>query len=159
MRKPAHLASLPSLPFTISQSLLKLMSIESMMLSNYLILCCPLLLLPSVFPSIRVFFNKSDLCIRWPKFWSFSFRIRPFNEYSGLISFRIDWFVPLSVQGTLKSLPQHHNSKVLFFGAQPLWWSNSDIHTWLDKLLFLWTFVYMARIHGRAVQKRSSWPR
>ena len=109
-----------SLPFTISQSLLKLMSIESMMLSNYLILCCPLLLLPSVFPSIRVFFNKSDLCIRWPKFWSFSFRIRPFNEYSGLISFRIDWFVPLSVQGTLKSLPQHHNSKVLFFGAQPL---------------------------------------
>ena len=101
MRKPAHLASLPSLPFTISQSLLKLMSIESMMLSNYLILCCPLLLLPSVFPSIRVFFNKSDLCIRWPKFWSFSFRIRPFNEYSGLISFRIDRFDLLALQGTL----------------------------------------------------------
>ena len=91
--------------------LLKLMSIESMMPSNHLILCRPLLLLPSVFPSIRVFSNESALCIRWPKYWSFSFSISPSNEYSGLISFRIDWFELLAVQGTLKSLLQHHSSK------------------------------------------------
>ena len=89
--------------FTISQSLLKLMSNESVMLSNHLILCHPLLL-PSIFPSIRVFSNESALCIRWPKYWSFSFSISPSNEYSGLISFRIDWLDLLSVQGTLKSL-------------------------------------------------------
>ena len=87
---------------TIPWSLLTFMSIESMMLSNYLILCPPLLLLPLVFPSIRVFFNKSALCIRWLKYWSFSFSISPFNEYSGLISFRIDWFDLLAVQGTEK---------------------------------------------------------
>ena len=91
------------LSFTISQSLLKLMSIESVMPSNQLILCHPLLLLPSIFPSIRVFSSESALCIRWPKYWSFSFSIRPSNEYSGLISFRIDWFDLLAVQGTLKS--------------------------------------------------------
>ena len=96
---------------TNSQSLLKHMSIESVMPSNDLF-CRPLLLLPSVFPSIRVFSNKSVLRIRWPKYWSFSFSISPSNEYSGLISFRIDWFDLLAVRGTLKSLLQHHSSKV-----------------------------------------------
>ena len=99
-----------SLSITNSQSLLKLMSIKSVMPSNHLILCHPLLL-PSIFPSIRVFSNESVLCIRWPKFWSFSFSISPSNEYSGLISFRIDWLVLLAVQETLKSLLQHHSSK------------------------------------------------
>ena len=95
-----------------SRSLLKFMSIESMMLYNHLILCCPLLLPPSMFPSIRVFSNKSVIHIRWPKYWSFSFSISPSNEYSGLISFRIDWLDLLAVQGTLKSFIQHHSSKV-----------------------------------------------
>ena len=100
-----------SLSFTISWSLLKFMSIESVMPSNYLILCHPLLLLPSIFPSIRVFSNESVLHIRWPKYWSFSFRICPSNENSGLISFRFDWLDLLAVQGTLKSLLQHLSSK------------------------------------------------
>ena len=100
-----------SLSFTISQSLLKLMSIESVMPSNLLILCRPLLLLPSVFPSIRVFSHESVLGIKWPKYWSFSFSISTSNEYSGLISFRIDWLDLLAVQGTLKSLLQYHSSK------------------------------------------------
>ena len=95
--------------FTTSRSLLKLMSIKLMMLSNHLILCQPLLLLPSIFPSIKVFTNESTLRIRWPKDWSFS--ISPSNEYPGLISFRIDWFDLLAVQETLKSLLQHCNSK------------------------------------------------
>ena len=102
----AHQASLS---FTISQSLLKLMSIESVMPPNHLILCCSLFL-PSIFPSIRVFSKESVLCIRWPKYWSFSFSICPSNEYSELISFWIDWFGLLIVQGTLKSLLQHHSS-------------------------------------------------
>ena len=92
--------------------LLKLMSIESVMPSNHLILCCPLLLLPSIFPSIRVFSNKLALCIRWPKYWSFCFSISPSNEYSGLISFKTDWLDLFAVQGTLKSLLQHHTLKV-----------------------------------------------
>ena len=100
-----------SLSITNSQSLLKLMSIKSVLPSNHLIFCRPLLFLPSIFPSIRVFSNESALCIRWPKYWSFSFIISPSNEYSGLISFRIDWFDLLAVQGTLKSLLQHHSSK------------------------------------------------
>ena len=100
-----------SLSTTNSWSLLKLMSIELVMPSNHLILCHPLLLLPSVFPSIRVFSNESVLCIRWPQYWSFSFSISPSNEYSGLISFRIDWFDLPAVQGTLKSLLQYHSSK------------------------------------------------
>ena len=100
-----------SLSITNSWSLLKLTSIESVMPSNHLILCCPLLLLPLVFPSIRVFSNKSVLHIRWPQYWSFSFSISPSNEYSGLISFRMDWLDLLTVQGTLKSLLQHHSSK------------------------------------------------
>ena len=98
-----------SLSITNSQSLLKLMSIESVMLSNHPILCRPLLLPPSIFPSIRVFSNESVLYIRWLKYWSFSFSISPSNEYSGLISFRMDWLDLLAVQGTLKSLPQHHS--------------------------------------------------
>ena len=100
-----------SLSITNSQSLLKCMSTESMMPSNHLILCRPLLLLPSIFPSIRVFSNESALRIKWPKDWSFSFHISPSNEYSGLISFRIDWLNLLAVQETLKSLLQHHSSK------------------------------------------------
>ena len=100
-----------SLSITNSWILLKLMSIESVMPSNHLILCCPLLLLPSIFPSIRVFSNESVLCIRCPKYWSFSFTISPSDEYSGLISFRIDWFDLLAVQGTLTSLLQHHSLK------------------------------------------------
>ena len=99
-----------SLSIANSQSLLKLMSIKLVMPSNHLILCHPLLL-PSVFPSIRVFSKESVLHIRWSKYWSFSFSISPANEYSGLISFRMDWFDLLTVQGTLKSLPQHHSSK------------------------------------------------
>jgi len=102
-----------SLSFTISRTLLKLMSIESVMPSNHLVLCHPLLLLPSVFPSIRVFSNESVLCIRWPKDWSFSFSIIPSNEYSESISFRIDWFDLLAGQGTLKSLLEYHSSKAL----------------------------------------------
>ena len=99
-----------SLSLTISWSLLKLVSIESVMPSNHLILCCSLLL-PSIFPSIRVFSKESVLCIKWPKYWSFNFSISPSNEYSGLISFRMDWLDLLAVQGTLKTLLQHHSSK------------------------------------------------
>ena len=104
-----------SLSITNSRSLLKLMSIELVMPSNHLILCCPLLLLPSIFPSIRFFSNESVLRIWWPKYWSFSFNISPSNEYSGLISFRMDWLDRLAVQGTLKSLLQHHSSKASIF--------------------------------------------
>ena len=111
----AHQASLF---ITNSQSLLKLMSIESVMPSNHLILCRPFLLSPSIFPSIRVFSNESILCIRWPKYWSFSFNISPSNEHPGLISFRMDWFDLLAVQGTLKSLLQHPVQKHQFFCTQ-----------------------------------------
>ena len=107
-----------SLSITNSRSLLKLMSIESVMPSNHLILWRPLLLLPAIFPSIRVFANESALPIRWPKYWSFSFNISPSNEHSGLTSFRMDWVDLLVVQGTLKSLLQHHSSK-----ASVLWHS------------------------------------
>ena len=103
-----------SLSFTICQSLLKLLSIESLMPSNHLIPCCPPLLLPSIFPSIRVFSNESALHIRWPKYYSFSFSISPSDEYSGLIFFRIDWFDLLAVQGTHKSVLQHHSSLKAF---------------------------------------------
>jgi len=111
----AHQASLS---LTNTRSFLKLMSIESVMPSNHLILCCPLLPLPSIFPSIRFFSNESVLCIRWPKYWGLSFRISPSNEYSELISFRIDWLDLFAVQRTLKSILQHHNSK-----ASILWCS------------------------------------
>ena len=101
--------------FTFSPSLLKLMSIKSVMPSNHLILCRPLLLLPSIFPSIKVFSNELALRIRWPNYWSFSFSISPSNEHSGLISFRTDWFDLLAIQRTLKNLLQHHSSKALIF--------------------------------------------
>ena len=100
-----------SLSITNSRSSPKPMSIESVMPSNHLILCCPLLLPPSIFPSIRVFSNESVVCIRWPNYWSFSFNISPSNEYSGLISLRIDWLDLLAVQGSFKSLFKHHSSK------------------------------------------------
>ena len=104
---------------TNSQSLPKLKSIESVMISNHLILCRPLLLLPSIFPSIRVFSKESSLYIRWPKYWSFSFNISASNEHPGLISFRMDWLDLLAVQGTLKSLLQHHSSKALILRHSP----------------------------------------
>ena len=115
---PHGLQHQTSLSITNSRCLLKLTSIESVMPSNHLILCHPLLLLPSIFPSIRVFSNESVLHIRWKKYWSFSFSISPSSEYSGLISFRMDWLDLLVVQGTLKSLLQHHSSKASFLGAQ-----------------------------------------
>ena len=132
-----------SLSITNSQSLLKSISIESVIPSNHLILCHPLLL-PSIFPSIRVFSNESVLRTRWPKYWSFSFSISPSNEYSGLISFRVYWFDLLAVQGTLKSLLQHHSSK-----ASILWHSSffmvqlSHLHMTTGKTIALtrWTFV------------------
>ena len=108
---PCPAAHQASLSIANSWSLLKLMSIEQVMPSNHLILCCPLLLMPSIFSSIRVFSNESVLCIRWPQYWSFRFSISPSNEYSGLISFRMNWVDLLAVQGTLKSLLRHHSSK------------------------------------------------
>jgi len=133
-----------SLSITNSRSLLKLMSIESMMPSNHLMLCHPLLFLPSIFSSIRVFSNESVLPIRWPKYWSFNFSISPSNEYSGLISFSIDWFDLIAVQGSLKSLLQHHSSK-----APILWCSAffvvqlSNLYMTTGKTIALtrWTFV------------------
>ena len=136
----AHQASLS---FTISQSLLRFMSTESVMLSNHLILCFPLLFLPSIFPSTRAFSSELALCTRWPKCWSISFSISPCNEDSGLISFRIDWFDLPAVQGTLKCLLQHHSSKVsnlwhsAFFMVQL-----SHPYTTIGKTLAvtIWTF-------------------
>ena len=119
-----------SLSISNSQSLLKLMSIESVMPSNHLILCHPLLL-PSIFPSIRVFSNESVLSIRWPKCWSFSFSISPSKKYSGLISFRMDWLDLLAVQGILKSLIQHHSSKASILRHSAFFIVHSHIHIWL----------------------------
>ena len=121
--------STPGLPVLHHLPDLALMSTESVMPSSHLILCHPLLLLPSIFPSIRVFSNESALRIRWPKYWSFSFSISPSSEYSVLISFRMDWFNLHAVQWTLKSLLQHHNLKHQFLGAQPCLWSNPHIRT------------------------------
>ena len=120
-----------SLSITNSQSLLKLMYIELVLPSNHLILCRPLLLLSSIFPSIKVFSNESVLRIRWPKYWSFSFSISPYNEYSGLISFRMEMVGSPWVQGTLKSLLQHHSSKASILQCSAFLQSNSHIHTWL----------------------------
>ena len=136
--------SMASLSVTNSWSLLKLMSIKSVMPSNYFVLCRSLLLPLSIFPSIRVFSNESVLHIRWPKYWSFSFRISPSNEYSGLISFRMDWLDLLTVQGTLKSLLQHHSSKPsilrrsAFFTVQL---SHPYMTTGKTIALTRWTFV------------------
>ena len=127
-----------------SQSLLKLMSIESVMPSNHLIFCHPLLLLPSIFPSIKVFSNESALPIRWPKYWSFSFSIRPSNEYSGLISFRMDWLDLIAVQGTLRSLLQHHSSKASIFWCSAFFivqLSYPYMTTGKTIALTRWTFV------------------
>ena len=129
-----------SLSFTISQSLLKLMSIEFMMPSNHVILFHPLFLLLSIFPNIRVFSNESALHIRWPKYWSFSFSISPSNEYSGLISFRIDWFDLLIVQGTFKSLLRHHSSKA------SIRWHSAFFMVQLSQPYYYWenhSFDYM----------------
>ena len=139
-----HAARQATLPITKTRSLLKLMSIESVMPSNHLIFCRPFLLLPSICPSIRVFSSESVLRIWWPKYWSFSFRISPSNEYSGLISFRMDWLDLLAVQGTLKSLLQHHSSKAsilrcsAFFIVQL---SHPYIATGKPIVLTRWTFV------------------
>ena len=123
----AHQASLS---ITNSWSSLRLMSIESVMPSSHLILCRPLLLLPPIPPSIRVFSNESTLRIRWPKYWSFSFSIIPSKEHPGLISFRMDWLDLLAVQGTLKSLLQHHSSKASILRCSISSQSNSNTHTW-----------------------------
>ena len=112
------------------QRSLKLMTIKSVMPSNHLILCHPLLLLPSSFTSIRVFSNGSVLCIGWPKYWSFSFSISPSNEHPGLISFRMNWLDLLAVQGTLKSLLQHNSSKSSILQCSAFLWSNTHMHTW-----------------------------
>ena len=136
---PWNTACQASLSITNSRSPPNLTSIESMKPSNHLILCRPLLLPPSVFPSIGVFSNESLLCIRWPKYWSFSFSISPSNEHSRLISFRMDWLDLLAVQGTLKSLLQCHSSK-----ASILWHSGS-LFT-LGQLSFL--FLYICLVHG-----------
>ena len=120
-----------SLSITNSQSSPKLMSIELVIPSSHLILCHPLLLLPSIPPSIRVFSNELALPMRWPKYWSFSFSISPSNEHPGLISFRMDWLDLLAVQGTLKSLLQHHSSKASILWCSAFFTVNSQIHTWL----------------------------
>ena len=131
-----------SLSFTVSQSLLKFMSIESVILSKHLILCCPLLLLPSIFPSIRIFSKELAICIRWPKYWNLSFNINPSNEYSGLVFFSIDWFDLLAVQGTL-SLLQHHNSKASVLHSIFLMVQLSHPYMTTGKTITLtkWTFV------------------
>ena len=133
---PWTAASQASLSFTVFWSLLKLMSIDSVMLSEHLILRCPLLLLPSPFPSIRAFSSESAFHITWPKYSSFS--ISPFNEHSGLISFRLDWFDPLTVQETLKNLLQDTIWKHQLFDFQSSLWSNSHINKWLLEKIQLW---------------------
>ena len=156
--QPRGLPHTRSLSVTNSKSLLKFMSIESVMPSNHLILCCPLLILPSIFPSIRIFLNETVLCIRWPKYWSFSFIISPSNEYSGLISFRMDW-LDLEVQGNLKSLLQHHSSKAsilqhsVFFIAQL-----SHPYMTMGKTIALtrWTFVESAALNMPANLENSA---
>ena len=133
-----------SLSITNYWSLLILMSIKSVMPSNHLVFCCPLLLPPSVFPSIRVFSNESVLCIRWPKYWSFSFSISPSNEYSGLISFRMDWLNLLAVQGTFKSLLPHHSSKASILQCSAdftVQLSHLYVTTGKTIALIIWTFV------------------
>ena len=126
---PWTAASQASLSFTISQSLLKFMTIQSVMPSNHLVLCCSILLLPSIFLSIRLSSNESAFHIRWPKYWSFNFSISPSNEYSRLISFRIDWFDLLVFQVTLKSLLQHHFLKASIVWLSASLWSDSHFHT------------------------------
>ena len=141
---PRTTACQASLSFTISQSLLKLTSIEAVMPSSYFILCCPLLLLPSVLPSIRVFSNESALALRWPKYWSFSLSISSFNDYPGLISFRIDWFDLCAVQGTLKNLLQHYSLKASILQCS-VFFIDQFLHPYMTTgktiALTIWTFV------------------
>ena len=144
-----------SLSITDSWSSPQLMSIKLVMPSNHLILCCPLLLLPSIFPSIRVFSNESALCIRWPKYWSFSFNISPSNEHPGLTSFRMDWLDLLTVQGTLKSLLQHHSSK-----ASILWCSTFFIvqlsHLFVRRLILKYLRdLYNSRTKTKTAQSKN----
>ena len=140
-----------SLSITNSRSPPKPVFIVSVMPSNHIILCRPLLLLPSIFPSIRVFSNESALCIRWPKYWSFSFNISPSNEYPGLISFRLDWLDLLAVQGTLKSLSQHHSSKAHpFYSLTKIFWHNislpgSSVHGILQARILEWVSILFSR--------------
>ena len=142
----AHQASLS---ITNSQSLLKLMSIESVMSSHHLILCHPLLLLPSMFPSIRVFSNEPVLYIKWPKYWSFNFSISPSREYSGLISFKVDWFDLLAVQGTLK-MPRVFSNTIVqryqFFGAKLSLWSNSHSYMTTGKTIALTRQTFVGKV-------------
>ena len=144
---PMECSTQASLVFTISWSLLKLMSVEWMMPSNHLILCHSLLLLPSIFPSIRIFSSESALCIRWPRDWTFTFSISPSNEYSGLLSFRIDWFDLLAVQGTLKSFLQHHSLKASFLQCLAFFMvqlSHLYMTTGETVALTRWAFVMMS---------------
>ena len=141
-RTATHLASLS---FTISWSLLKFMSIGSVMPSNHLILCHPLLLLPLIFPSIRVFSNESALSIRWPNYWSFSFSISPSNECSELISFKVDWFDLLAVQGTLKSLLQHHNSKPLVLQCSAFFMVHILVHNNYGKTIAMTRRIFVGK--------------
>ena len=148
-----HTAHQASLSITISRSSLKLMSIESVMPSSHLILCCPLLLLRPISPSIRVFSSESTLHMRWPKYWSFSFGISPSNEHPGLVSFRMDWLDLLAVQGTLKSLLQHHNSKAsilrcsAFFTVQL-----SHPYMTTGKTIALTTQTFVGKVISRSIQ-------
>ena len=141
---PSTAACKASLSSAISQSLLKFMFIASLILSYHLILCCPFLLLPSIFPSIRVFSSELSLCIRWPKYWSFTFSISPSNQYSELISLRIDWFDLPAVQGTLKSLLQHDNSNSSILFVLSLLYGPTliSIHDyWKNHIFGFWNFV------------------
>ena len=153
-----------SLSITDSWSLLKLMSIESVMPSNHLIICCPLLFPHSIFPNIRVFSNESVLCIRWPSYWSFSFSISPSNEYSGLISFRMDWLDLFAVQGTHKSLLQHHSSKAsilqcsAFFMVQlshPYMTTGKTIALTRQTLMMVWKCCTQYAPKIKALQNKS----
>ena len=155
---PGTAACQASLSITNSQSLLKVISITSVMPSNHLILCCPLLLQPSIFPSIGVFSNESVLHIRWPKYWSFSFSISPSNEYSGLISFGMDWLDLLAVQGTFMSLLQYHNSK-----ASILWHSTffvvqlSHPHMTAGKTIALTRWTFVGKVMSLLFNMRLGW--
>ena len=149
----AHQAS-PS--FAISQSFLKLMSIESVMLSNHLILCHLIFFSPSIFPSTRVFSNESALCIRWPKYWSFSFGISHSSEYSGLVSFRMDWFELLAVQVTLKNFLQHHNSKASIFQCSAFFMVQlSDPYMTTGKPIALTTWTFVGKVVSQLFNTQS----
>ena len=134
------------LSFTICQSLLNFVFIESMLLSSHLILCHSFLLLPLIFPIIRVFSNELALHIKWPNYWSFSFLISPSNDYSGMISFRIYWLDVFAVQETLRGLFQHHNSRYKFFGVQPFLWSNSHLYMTTGKTIALTVWIFDCKV-------------